>query len=209
MCGRYITPDEAALEREWNVTPGKTPILGCFNFAPTMNTEIIHKSGLDRFTWGFQPDGAKFAPINARSETFLEKWPFTTARRQRCIVPAIGWYEWAGEKGSKQPHCFTRTDNRAFGFAGIWTTRKSDLGVNYNYAILTTAANEWAARYHHRMPVILHPRYYDTWMNPDTNSNDVLEIIAQPFDDGGFEVYAVSKEVNNARNQGPNLMKRA
>ena len=208
MCGRYITPDEAAYEREWSLTPGKATILQNFNFAPTMTTGIIYAGGLERFTWGFQPEGSKIAPINARSETVFEKWPFKVARKQRCIVPAVGWYEWTGTKGNKQPHCYTRLDGRSFGFAGIWATRQGEMGTNYNYAILTMSASEWASEYHHRMPVILHPRHYDAWLNEGTATGDVLDIIDQPFDDGRFEVYPVSKAVNAVRNKGPELMER-
>jgi putative SOS response-associated peptidase YedK len=58
-------------------------------------------------TWGFQPNWAKRAWINARAETVFEARAFAKdAMRHRCLVIAAGWYEWTGDKSPRQPHLF-------------------------------------------------------------------------------------------------------
>jgi putative SOS response-associated peptidase YedK len=114
MCGRYLIPDEADVEREWNARPGAIQYFQTFNFAPTQNGPVlIEREGaraVELMTWGFQPFWAKRAWINARAETVLENRAFApAAKRQRCLVIASGWYEWTGTKAPKQPFLFKRT----------------------------------------------------------------------------------------------------
>ncbi|MBI3674657.1 MAG: SOS response-associated peptidase, partial [Rhizobiales bacterium] len=76
--------------------------------------------------WGLVPAWAKEVKpgkpsINARGETVLQKPGFRNAmRRRRCLIPADGFYEWAGEPGRKQAHFFHRPDGGLFAFAGLW-----------------------------------------------------------------------------------------
>jgi putative SOS response-associated peptidase YedK len=154
MCGRYITPDEAALEREWGQLPTEFKYFPSYNFAPTMRGPVVvdtdenpdklnnRQPAVKLMTWGFQPHWAKRAWINARAETVFEARAFAKdAMRHRCLVIAAGWYEWTGDKAPRQPHLFRRTDGRSFAFAGIWTNRKIEDEWISTYAIITTDAN--------------------------------------------------------------------
>lgn len=126
MCGRFITPDQAAIEREWGLI-GPVDFKQSYNLAPSQRAPVIRleESGemnLSLLTWGFQPGWAKRAWINARSETVYSSKAFASAaRKRRCIVPAIGWYEWQGKKAPRQPYVFHRDGFLPFAFAGIWT----------------------------------------------------------------------------------------
>ena len=213
MCGRYVSPDEAAYEREWSHIPRLTNIFQSFNVAPTQLAPIIRLNNgereLDKVTWGFQPNWAKSHWINARSETVFEKRAFkASARRNRCLVLAAGWYEWSGNSTPKQPYYFTRVDDRSFAFAGIYTSREVPTGKRFTFAILTTAANELAAPIHHRMPVILHPRDYDTWLDTASEFEQLSSAIERPFDDGLLQTYPVSRFVNRPGNDAPECIKR-
>ena len=129
MCGRYITPEQGDIERHWDLVPA-TSYRQNFNTAPTQDAPVvfINDDGvreLRMFRWGFQPHWAKRAWINARSETLFESRAFApAAKRRRCLVPAIGWYEWQGSKAPKQPYVFHVDGFRPFAFAGIWTARE-------------------------------------------------------------------------------------
>ena len=45
MCGRYISPDEAAMERLWNFTRGGNPFARNFNVAPTTQVPVLRRDG--------------------------------------------------------------------------------------------------------------------------------------------------------------------
>ena len=81
--------------------------------------------------------------------------------------------------------------------------------INRLCGILTTAADEWVSPYHHRMPLLVHPRHYDAWLAADTHRGDLERITEQSFDDGLFTVYAVSHTVNNPKNQGPECVRQS
>lgn len=75
---------------------------------------------------GSSPSAAP-RPINARSESAQTKPMFKHAlARQRCLVPASGFYEWQRPPGgsagqtSKQPYCIWCEDSPLMTFAGIW-----------------------------------------------------------------------------------------
>ncbi len=65
----------------------------------------------------------RIAPINARSETLTQKPMFRSlVKRNRCIVPANGFYEWKreeGAKGPKQPYFIHLRDEPMMFFAGL------------------------------------------------------------------------------------------
>jgi putative SOS response-associated peptidase YedK len=177
MCGRYITPDQAALEREWATLPRDVEYFPSYNFAPTLRGPVAIERDSERkvvlMTWGFQPHWAKRSWINARAETVFEARAFAKdATRHRCLVIAAGWYEWTGDKAPRQPHLFKRVDGHSFAFAGIWTNRKIDDEWVSSYAIVTTVADELSAPIHDRMPLIVHPLAYDAWLSPDAEPQD-------------------------------------
>ena len=97
-----------------------------YNIAPTQQIDVIHvpddKTLLAKMRWGLIPPwwkkSAKETPstFNARAETVAEKPFFRSAfKRQRCIIPASGFYEWvsAGKNQPKQPFYISATDGSA------------------------------------------------------------------------------------------------
>jgi putative SOS response-associated peptidase YedK len=71
--------------------------------------------------------------------------------------------------------------------------------------IVTTAANEFSAKYHDRMPVILDAGDYGRWVDPITPTDRLLPLIdSRPVD--GMQVVAVNPAVKNPRNQGRDLL---
>ena len=71
--------------------------------------------------------------------------------------------------------------------------------------IVTTAANEFSAKYHDRMPVIVEPGDWSLWLDPAAPTDRLLPLLdSRPV--AGVEVVAVNPAVNNPRNQGPELL---
>ena len=133
MCGRYVSPEESAIEREFTLvgTPGAHPFPASFNVAPTQQVPVIWmregRRELVRMRFGLIPFFAKGQPgqyttINARVETVRDSPAYRTAwnRGQRCLVVATGFYEWQVVGEGKQPWFVSCADQPVFGFAGLW-----------------------------------------------------------------------------------------
>lgn len=190
MCGRYLTPDEAAFERHWGVR-APDGYLNSFNLAPSQQAPVIRIAAdgsrkAELIVWGFQPAWAKRAWINARSETVFTTSAFAqSARAQRCLVAAAGWYEWQGDTTPKQPYVLFRDIDgqhapdhpfEPVSLAGIWTSALHAGEQRPTFAILTRAATSALASVHDRMPAVLDPAHYDAWLAADTPRSD-LELI--------------------------------
>ena len=203
MCGRYLTPDQAAIERYWGLAspPDYFP---SYNVGPSQRAPVIRldqhgNRGLSLLTWGYQPGWAKRAWINARSETVFTLKAFArAAQRHRCLVPALGWYEWQGSEAPKQPFVFHLEDFQPLAFAGIWTARETPDGWQRSFAILTTEASGPLREIHERKPVVLNPDDYAAWLAPETSAEVAEGILRR--DIAGISTYAVSAYVNKPAN---------
>ena len=97
-----------------------------YNIAPTQEAAVVRveRPGeprrLSLLRWGLIPYWAKEASIgnrmiNARSEGVADKpaykWSF---RKQRCLIPTDGFYEWKKVAGGKQPYLIRRKDGKPF-----------------------------------------------------------------------------------------------
>jgi putative SOS response-associated peptidase YedK len=95
-------------------------------------------------------------PINARCETVHEKPSFRDAYAKRpCLVLSDEFYEWAGDRESKQPYRVCLEDGDPFAFAGIWESWTHDGTKRESVTVITYDANAAVGEIHDRMPVIL------------------------------------------------------
>jgi putative SOS response-associated peptidase YedK len=53
------------------------------------------------------------------------------------------------------------------------------------------------------MPVILHPKDYDLWLDPEVQSAERLQSLLQPYSSAEMEAYPVSRWVNSPGNDDP------
>jgi putative SOS response-associated peptidase YedK len=209
MCGRFITPDQAAIERHWGLV-APAIFTQSFNMAPSQLAPVIRVNENDGqelalLTWGFQPSWAKRAWINARSETIFESKAFASAaRKRRCIVPAVGWYEWQGKTPPRQPYVFHRDGFLPFGFAGIWTAREVDEQWQRSFAIVTAAASGELAEIHHRRPVVLSTEAQLEWLSADLDAATAMNLFQQ--EPHLIKTYRVSGYVNKPVNNDPNCI---
>lgn len=163
--------------------------------------------------WGLLPswvkDPKEFSTmINARAETAAEKPSFRAAmRHRRCLIPADGFIEWTGQRGSKRPFYLKCTDEGPMAFAGLWEHWQGSDGSEIESAvILTTEANGVVAPLHDRMPVILNPEHFDAWLDCKRLSpGDVAEFLI-PADDALLEAVELAPKINNPRNDGPEVL---
>lgn len=215
MCGRFalLTPGHDLLT-QFGVTEtavNASMIAPRYNIAPTQPVVVVRASTssangqheLVLVQWGLIPSWAKDPKIgsrliNARSETVAEKPSFRAAfKRRRCLVLADGFYEWQKLDGKKQPTFIHMADQSPFALAGLWETWHSpDGGELDTCTILTTTPNEIMEPIHNRMPVILEPEDYDTWLFPGNQPNIALHLL-RPFSSEKMAAYPVSTWVNS------------
>jgi putative SOS response-associated peptidase YedK len=153
--------------------------------------------------WWQKPLSELPTAFNATSEGVAKKPFFREAfKTRRCLVPTTGWREFSGEPGKKQGYQF-HVGGKLFAFAGIYDEWVSPDGeVVDSFTIVTQDANEIVRPFHHRMPVIVPPDWYEPWLNPLKDASVVLsELLAKPVT--GLEFYATSSVGNSTRAEGP------
>lgn len=166
MCGRYSTGKVSKKKFEDTLSIKLDHIPSRYNISPGQDNPVITKhkgiAPLSSMRWGLVPNWAKdpnpkIKPINARAETLSEKPSFKELFfKQRCLIPADGYYEWQVLGTDKIPHYIHLPKMPAFAFAGIWDNwQRDNCNPLLSYTIITTEAAESIRFIHHRMPVIL------------------------------------------------------
>ncbi len=213
MCGRFsLTVNEAELNLRFELAGGDAPYVPRYNGAPTQLLAVITGENPDKlsyYRWGLIPPWAKDISIgnkmiNARAETLTEKPSFRAPLySRRCLVPADGFYEWQQDAG-KQPFRIVVKSNPVFAMAGLWERWKSPEGsVTDSFTVITTEANDFMKPIHSRMPVILKPQDEKTWLSG--SNPDEIRMLLKPYPSGDMDAFRVSKLVNSARNNGPEV----
>jgi putative SOS response-associated peptidase YedK len=225
MCGRFVLQNVEILGERFRIGViedfAADPVFAArFNIAPSQPivSVVVQDGGtraLRQMRWGFAPPWFKVTPkqpppINARAETLFERPMFRGAvAGRRCLIPADGFYEWQTIPGqrTKQPIHFRLKDGRVFAFAGLYTesSNPSTGETVQSCAIVTTAANELMAPFHHRMPVILTMEDESTWLDRSADQGAVLACLRQ-YAAEEMEAYPVSPLVSSARNDGAALI---
>lgn len=154
--------------------------------------------------------------LNAREEEITKTWSFKySIRERRCLVPATGFFEWRDFKGIKYPYLIQvkaskyPDETEPFCFAGIYDRWEDKVigDVIESFALITTEANYMMKQVHvnltrpdqgGRMPVILPPKDYGDWLNPDTKIEDVQAML-QPYDEEKMEAYTISKQITSRK----------
>jgi putative SOS response-associated peptidase YedK len=184
--------------------------------------------------WGMVPFFASslkefkgMSTFNARAESLgtSATWrePF---KRRRCLIPADGFYEWAEKtvetrvgarprtqsKSGKQPYAITLADGGMMAFAGLWDAwkepKKSPQEVDrwlQSFAMVTTEANELMATIHTRMPVMVHERDWEEWLDRDETRPAPVHLL-RPYESEAMRVDACNTAVGNVRNNGPEML---
>lgn len=198
--------DTISYEVNYNIGPGSTnPVI----FSPRPSIRVI-----GTFRWGLVPPKAVdinigFKMINARAEELNEQNSYKKAfQRQRCIIPANGFYEWQTIFKKKVPFYFRTLDQELFGFAGIyegWVSKEGDKKI-MTYALITTDANALVKPLKNDMPVVLNQKDFNEWLDPVNSDTVSLQNILRPYPTEKMSTYRVGQEVNDAEKNDPGLI---
>lgn len=202
MCGRYSvnTPsDQLKVRFRLDALPAD---YSNDNVRPTNVAPIIRINEGQRLAlparWGLIPSWAKDDGIaqhtfNARTETLSEKPSFRAAfKKRRCIIPATAFYEWRAIPGQrmKERLRFEASDGQPLALAGLWEHwKRPETGEPVeSFTIITTAANDFMAPVHDRMPVILGDEEMEIWLDAEQSNPLLLQELMRP---AGNEVLVI------------------
>lgn len=193
MCGRYVsvtsTEDLLAEFEIDQVSDAEVP--PSWNIAPTDPVRIVYQRPasadsaedpmirtLRTARWGLVPRWSKDTRggammINARIETVTDKPAFkAAAARQRCLIPAAGYYEWQPAAGRKVPYFLHDPDGGLLAFGGLYEwwrdpalPRDDPAAWLLSCAIITRPAPDVLGHIHDRSPLLVPPDLRADWLD--------------------------------------------
>lgn len=207
MCGRFSLDTPPRRIKEHFGLDQTPELFARYNIAPSQMVPAVREAVSGRtlvmLHWGLLPSWAKdeksaYSMTNARAETVATKPAFRSAFRQRrCLIPASGFYEWKQEGRIKQPYHFRMRDDDVFAFAGLWEHWEGEGGkVIESCSIIVTYANELIRPVHDRMPVILDPDDYATWLDTHWHDADSLVPLLRSYPAARMVAFPVSRRVS-------------
>jgi putative SOS response-associated peptidase YedK len=221
MCGRYVLVDGkiifavSAQLQTWRNEGKEFQVLPKYDARPTNQMPVVcqrdGKYAVEMMRWTLVPHWSKdgkmqFTTFNAKAETLESSKLFAPYfKSARCLVPASGFFEWMkytveeevkGKKRSverKQKMYIGMKDGSPFMMAGLFSVWKDAMGEEHpTYTIITTEPNELLAGIHNRMPVILHPKEYEVWLNRDMHDTAFLKTLLVPYPADKMHAYPVT-----------------
>ena len=191
MCGRFAADlDYSSLAEHygarqapglpkpsWNISPGSVIAL--------VAQDRHGRRHLHPARWNLVPswsdsDQMAYPTHNARVESALTKRTYAdSARSQRAIIPASGYYEWTPDH---QPYYFQAPDGHTLNIAGLYSWWRARPGQPWllTATILTTQATPKAARVHDRMPLLITDENLDSWLDPGIEGSTILPKAVEP-----------------------------
>lgn len=232
MCGRYVqTIEYERIQLKFNVAiPQGFEILPNYNVSAGDEGLVITSENpgfLDKMTFGFTPSWSKKKSyvINARAEGdhnsenhpdyrgakgIISK-PFfkQSIRNKRCLVLADAFIEGTTVDKLSNPYLvYLINKNRPFAMAGVydeWVDKETGELLR-SFAIITCPPNGLMQKLpHHRMPVILKPEDYATYLDTSTPLQNVTALL-EPYDAKLMNAYPISADIKNPRNKGRELI---
>lgn len=179
-------------------------------------------------SWAKDPS-VGFKSFNARAESLADRPAFRSAlAKRRCLVPADAFYEWekvpgraqapSAKGGARLPWLFRPADGGPLVFAGLWEAWRAQPGDGsigtsaphdetegwhgdwlLSCSIITTTSNDQVARIHDRMPVVVPPEDWSTWLEAEPLDAGELAHMLAPPPEGYLTSYRVTTDVNNSR----------
>ncbi len=215
MCGRYAlkaTPAElvsrfgldecADFEMRYNIPPG-TDI-------PVIRQSPEGKRVVHLLRWGLVPHWSKDPGIgaklnNARGESAAEKPSFRDAfKRRRCLIPANGFFEWKTDGKIKQPYYISLKSDKPMAMGGLWESWKTpEGGILRTVCIVTTSPNAVMEPIHDRMPVIVAPENWQSWLS---GMPEKVAGLVAPYQDDELQAWPVSRRVSKSQDDDAGLI---
>lgn len=130
---------------------------------------VVEGGRLRTMNWGLPvvltgKQGQKLKPkpvTNARDDKLLTPFWRDSFARRRCLIPVTQWAEPQGPSGRMTRSWYSLPDVEVMAVAGLWRTT-AEWGDCY--AMVMVDSSPAMAEVHDRMPVILAPEDWATWI---------------------------------------------
>ncbi len=204
----------------YNIAPAaRIPVV---QFDAEKKTRVIKRDYWGLVPYWAKNTKIAYSTMNARADTVAEKPSFRRAfQKMRCLILMDGFFEWERSTKPSQPYYFSMKDEQPFACAGLYETWKVHWideekgsgkkvtwplnlgGREYNQgdilescSIITTEANSLMSKIHDRMPVILDPKDFDTWLDPQNQDQAILKPLLKPYPPAKMQMWPVARTVN-------------
>lgn len=233
MCGRYVNiaasgdlVDEFDAEEVVGEDPGPS-----WNVAPTDAVRVVVQREprhadpghtvrqIRTCRWGLVPSWSRDRKgaarmINARIETVAQKPAFkAAAARRRCLVPALGYYEWQKTDEGKVPHFLHDPDGHLLAMAGLYELWRDPVLPDddpdrwlWTCTVITQQATDLLGEIHDRNPVVVPRALRADWLDCSSNDVDTATQLLERLPEARLEPYVVGSAVGNVKNNGPELI---
>lgn len=193
--------------------PDAQDVRPSWNVKPTQPVQIVGQRDSDFLLtsarWWFVPHwhkgdvkDFKATTFNAKIETADKKPVFRTAwASSRCVIPALGYYEWSGPKNDRRPNYITVETNAPLVFFAGLHSRLPD-GTR-TCTILTREPCPQIAHIHNRMPVLLTTDEIAPWVNGEISTTFAQNALGVSWE-GRFKFHEVAKMSRDS--DGPELI---
>ena len=105
----------------------------------------------------------------------------------------------------RKPHLIRHRDRAPIIINGLLETWRNHIAT---CTVVVTEANATIQPIHNRMPVVLADDDFAAWLDPQNNEYAGLAALLQPSAAKEWTLETISKQVSNARNEGPEPMER-
>lgn len=219
MCGRYVVAyDPQTLVSGFSVTR-VTPFPRRWNVTPQTPVPVVYETRegervAELMRWGLVPHWARDATIghrlnNARADGLFDKPSFRqAARRRRCLLPASGFYEWQATPAGKQPWYISSRSGEPLAMAGLfeaWRSKESEEWL-LTCCVVTVDANTLMTPIHDRMPALLAPGQWATWLARGEQEPAHLAPLLAPCAPAALLAWPVSRAVSRGTAEGESLI---
>lgn len=130
---------------------------------------VIAEGRARTMSWGFPlalkgRRGQKLKPrpvTNARADRLTTAFWKPSFVERRCLVPVTAWAEAEGEKGRMTRTWYSLPGGAPFAVAGLWRPTQE---WGDTYAMVMVDGHPRMAEVHDRMPLVLAPEDWPTWV---------------------------------------------
>ncbi|NSX56807.1 SOS response-associated peptidase [Parasulfitobacter algicola] len=229
MCNLYSSlKGNEAMRRLFEVDPVRDqlgnaqprPAIRPKGVAPVVALGRDGERALIEMRWGFltaQVSKVTGDPIkprawnNARDDKLLKSGLWSGSfRERRCLIPLTSFAESKGRKPATYYWFGVASDDPdarpLFAIAGMWRKEREDLRedeAGLTHTMITTEANDLVRPYHAkgRMPVILDPAEYETWL---TGTPEQAMELVKPYAPDRMKI--VLQGIGETSDPGPDLL---